>query len=873
MPIDLLNDFATELESRINSCSHHPAQFELAQSLDEVREQWAQIQKCRPEARTRHLRWFAKNDLFFLGRYILGWFFVDHPWQFERAREIQTDPDGVLDLWSRGHCKTTWKTYTRTIFDILNNPNIAICIFSHTRPVAKAFLRVIKQIFETNTLLRSLFPEIIWDKPNGGDAKWALASDTPVLTTDGWKLHGDLKTGDKVYGVNGRVITVTGNSGPLNADCYRVRFDDCELIASGDHLWAFEEKLKQKSPWLAVVKPTTELKAKSKRQRLPATPIIEIPSRDLPLDPYILGLWLGDGTAGTNIISMHRDDEPEILEQFQEAGFDAYIHRRKPEDNFSMYGLRGLKEKIAALGCLKDKHIPTDYLLADTTSRLALLQGLMDSDGTCKKNNGKAHHSGGMCTFSNTNEKLADGVHFLACSLGFRPSRCSFMPKERGRKRANHIYFVGLESMPPFRLKRKAARCLSERTKAYRYIREIEKIEQVPINCIKVDAVDGLYLAGRNLVPTHNSEDDGICVKRPSVRLEQTVEAFGLVDGQPTSRHYDILLYDDVVTLESVTSSEMIEKTTNAWEISLNLALPDTKTRYNGTFYHENDTYHTIIDRGIRVRRYPIFMLDSEGKPLEDHPVFFSPEQVEEKRKQGKRNFALQCLLDPALDTTKLRWKVEWLGRYSHRINAGVNVYILVDPANEQRKHSDYTTMAVIGLGADQNYYLLDLIRDRLNLKQRTEKLFALHQKYMRKGGGMKPQDVGYEMYGKDSDIQHIQEKMDTLNYHFNITPLAGRLSKRDRINKLQPSFEEHRWWLPQQIFQVDYQGQTVELVSTFIQDEFIHWPDPKHDDMLDCLSRILDPKFYTSFPMGEFVGNLPDYPEPLDRPVTWQSA
>ena len=98
----------------------------------------------------------------------------------------------------------------------------------------------------------------------------------------------------------------------------------------------------------------------------------------------------------------------------------------------------------------------------------------------------------------------------------------------------------------------------------------------------------------------------------------------------------------------------------------------------------------------------------------------------------------------------------------------GWNLYLLVDSANEKKKTSDYTVMVVIGLGPDNNYYLLDGIRDRLNLTERTEKLFEFHRKW--------PQiknHVGWEKYGKDSDIQHIQYVMEEKNYRFGIIELV----------------------------------------------------------------------------------------------------
>jgi hypothetical protein len=112
-----------------------------------------------------------------------------HQWILDRCREIQSDPDEHLDLWPRGHFKSSIITFAKTIQDVLNDPELTVGIFSHTRPIAKGFLRQIKREFETNACLRSLFDDILWADP-AKQAEVSLDSTTPVLTTRGWKLHG-----------------------------------------------------------------------------------------------------------------------------------------------------------------------------------------------------------------------------------------------------------------------------------------------------------------------------------------------------------------------------------------------------------------------------------------------------------------------------------------------------------------------------------------------------------------------------------------------------------------------------------------------------------------------------------------------------------
>lgn len=328
------------------------------------------------------------------------------------------------------------------------------------------------------------------------------------------------------------------------------------------------------------------------------------------------------------------------------------------------------------------------------------------------------------------------------------------------------------------------------------------------------------------------SEDDGIVVKRKTNPKEATVEAWGLVDGQPTSKHFKTLLYEDVVTRESVTTTDQIDKVNKAWELSLNLGAEDGRRRYVGTRYHYNDTYRCIIDRGAAIPRvHP----GTHDGTMTGRPVLWSPETMAEKRRDmGPYVFGCQILLDPKADTVQ-GFQRAWLKFWPAMNHSHLNKILLVDPAGEKKKDNDYTVMLMIGLGEDENYYVIDMIRDRLSLTERSVMVFKMHRDY-------RPGFVGYEKYGKDSDIEFIQYLQDKNNYRFGITPLGGNIPKKDRINKLVPIFEQGRIFLPDYCLKTNYEGTTTDLVKEFIEQEYMAFPVPVHDDMLDCMARIMDP-------------------------------
>lgn len=343
------------------------------------------------------------------------------------------------------------------------------------------------------------------------------------------------------------------------------------------------------------------------------------------------------------------------------------------------------------------------------------------------------------------------------------------------------------------------------------------------------------------------SEDDGIILKRNSNPKESTIEAYGLVDGQPTSKHFDLRVYDDVVTKESVRSAEMMKKTTESWELSLNLGTKGGIERYIGTKYHFNDTYKEIVKREAAILRIHTATIDGT---MEGEPVLLSKEELARKRRSmGAYTFGCQMMQDPKADEVQ-GFKEEWL-RFHKGISpaqsAGMNKIIIVDPANEKKKKSDYTSMKVIGYSGDGNIYVLDMVRDRLSLSERTTVLFELHKTWKTPKSKL---PVYYEKYGKDSDIDHIEEKQDDDNYHFDISSVGGTMAKNDRIRRLIPDFEAHIIYLPKKLHYTTYENTSVDLTRVFIDEEYIPFPVGEHDDMLDDLARIKDIK--TEFPMAK---------------------
>ena len=199
------------------------------------------------------------------------------------------------------------------------------------------------------------------------------------------------------------------------------------------------------------------------------------------------------------------------------------------------------------------------------------------------------------------------------------------------------------------------------------------------------------------------SEDEGLVVIRNGNPKESTIEAHGLVDGQPTGRHFNTMVYDDVVTLESVRTSDMVKKTTTSWEMSLNLGAQGGCVRYVGTFYADGDTYHDLIGRGSVKPRIHAGTEDGLATGI---PVLWDEETLAEKRQNmGPFTFATQILLDPIPDDNAY-FQRDWFRRFDVPPK-DLKLYGATDYAVTDGE-GDFTEMGIGGIDPNDDLYLLD---------------------------------------------------------------------------------------------------------------------------------------------------------------------
>lgn len=392
----------------------------------------------------------------------------------------------------------------------------------------------------------------------------ALALDTPIPTPSGWSTMGALKIGDLVFDELGRPCRVTWKSPVWHGrPCYRVQFDDgSAIVADQEHEWATltAQERKRRSaharedargvtchgqtsdrrrradrrPAAVGIRTTGQISRTLRAQgranhSIDVCPGLNLPDADLPIDPYVLGLWLADGTSNSGVITTA---DEEVLAEIRRAGYEVWL----PPASSLGYRVGGLTAALRPLGLLapasENKHIPMAYARCSSEQRLALLQGLMDGDGTCERpRNGR---QGGQVEFTTVKWRLAVDVRELICSLGFKPG-----PILKGTATLN-----GIDCGPKYRIcwtpnrevfrlprKRLLQRAVSERSSTrHRFIERADATASVPVQCIEVDSTSHLYLAGESMIPTHNSWAYSVSVLASSRRLLVVTKTKALQD-------------------------------------------------------------------------------------------------------------------------------------------------------------------------------------------------------------------------------------------------------------------------------------------------------------------------------------------------------
>lgn len=415
--------------------------------------------------------------------------------------------------------------------------------------IPKSFQEYIEFLYGALPQFQLHVPPSIWGQAMADQKLMDIHE--PIPTPSGFVRNGDLRTGDRVFGPDGLTHVILKAHPAQTMEAYRVSFDDgTSVCVHGGHLWhtfTREERIQKhcrstefRARLRAKYKPTgtglypQQVKRNVDRggdnyipktvtgkvrtteeiletltvgteenkmgvclnHTIPLSSAISFfPEQNLELDPYCLGAWLGDGSSrgGTNYTATLADGK-DILSHFEAAGYP-YKKTNRPND-WTIYGLTPVLRKMGVLG---DKHIPHIYLWSSEKQRLALLQGLMDTDGNCSR--------AGRARFSNSNKNISDGVYHLAASLGLKPFRNTVKVSLKGVPCADAHQVEWADTVPVFRLTRKlkGLKPKYSASQRVRYITSIVPVGPMEMRCLTTSNPTGLYLFGRNFNVTHNT--------------------------------------------------------------------------------------------------------------------------------------------------------------------------------------------------------------------------------------------------------------------------------------------------------------------------------------------------------------------------------
>lgn len=357
--------------------------------------------------------------------------------------------------------------------------------------------------------------------------------DAGILTPTGWTTMGQVAAGDQVIGSDGRPTTVLGVTNSWESEIFRVEFTDgSSTETDATHLWTVEAQMANRQLRstediaVDIAKPGKHKGKRAKHNggdgnmwRVPPLPIVHFAAQEpLPLDPYVVGVLLGDGTISQHTAGFVSWDE-EIIEAVTVRLPDGCSITRRP-DRATHCTIKGPGRRGAAnpvIRALKDlglmghkaptKFIPDVYKYASPSDRLELLRGLLDTDGTVKD-------SGGAAFYSSSPQLMRDVIE-VARSLGGWASSgteriaepTTLWLRQGPYDHPGGVYYratLRIKGMVPFRLPRKAAKYRIAGKQRHKSIRAVVPVGYKRVRCIKVAAADGLYVTDEFIV-THNT--------------------------------------------------------------------------------------------------------------------------------------------------------------------------------------------------------------------------------------------------------------------------------------------------------------------------------------------------------------------------------
>jgi phage terminase large subunit-like protein len=645
----------------------------------------------------------------------------------------------------------------------------------------------------------------------------ALALDTILyLASGGITTIRDCSVGDIIIGADGMPTLITEKSKVFHKPMYELTLDDGRTLkVSEDHwnqVWIKQFKSDRTFSSYSLTESTLSTLELLKQPLFAKDPNgsnrpllwiqniepIQFPENtSLLLDPYTVGLLLGDGSMNRKasgnvpvVLTAHKDDWVTYAKEIPYELGKPYVDKRN--SNAIYRTIIGINQFISAHGLSShgnDKKIPDDFLFGSAAQRLALLQGLMDTDGSCSKD--------GKSSYSSNSKALVEGVMWLARSLGGEARWIS-------TGKANHYRAFIRILQPLFRLERKLIRQKPFRNDKAAIV-SITRIANEPSQCIAVNNQDRQFIAGEGLVRTHNTGLRGTKIfgKRPKIAI-----------------------LDDLVSDDDSNSLASMEKIKDTVYKGVNHALDPTKRKviFNGTPFNKTDILVEAVESGawdVNVwpvcEQFPCTEEEFSGAWPDRFSYAYIKEQYDMAEKTGKLSgFYQELMLRLTSEEERLVTDAEinWYQRKKLLANLGnFNFYITTDLANSEKKKSDNSVISVWAYNSNGDWFWVDGICERQTMDKNINDLFRLVQIY-------RPQQVGIEITGQQvAFIKWLQGEMINRNVWFNFassdtsnTPgIRPMTSKLARFNIVVPWFKMGKMFFPEEMKQSKIIGQFMQ--------------------------------------------------------------
>lgn len=332
-----------------------------------------------------------------------------------------------------------------------------------------------------------------------------LPLDTKIITQSGWSTIGELKVGDKVFDEDGEITTVIHKSNVHTNPCYKIIFDNGDnIVADHEHRWKIAFR-KNKKNYFSIM--TTEqlyeyLQTYTKNSETIPKIInpkpINTKRKNLLIDPYVLGVWLGDGSKSCGVVTQQKNSP--LWDEIIKRGYETSpnLQHIKSRENTEIRTIYGLRSALVNLNILNNKHIPEEYYTSSIEQRLDLLRGLMDTDGYYHKKRKRFVMNTGQ-------EWQRDDLVRLLGTLGIKSIVFPVVSSCNGKKFPAWNVCFSTNSLNPFLTRNQEIEFPKMDKNSFRNIIKVEKVNTIPTQCIEVDSQKHTFLFSEKCIVTHNT--------------------------------------------------------------------------------------------------------------------------------------------------------------------------------------------------------------------------------------------------------------------------------------------------------------------------------------------------------------------------------